>query len=216
MNMVTETKIRVAASEKQGKLFTVRTLTVVAMLSAVAALLMLFEIPLWFAPFFYELDFSEVPVMVGAFALGPMAGVLIELVKVLLNLIFNGTITMGVGELANFLIGCSLVVPAAFIYHRRKSFQSALTGMIVGTVSMTILGSVLNAVLLLPVFAFFNNTTMAELISIGTGVNPAIKNLTTFIVLAVVPFNLLKGVVASVITMGLYKQISTVIKSFTR
>ncbi len=216
MSMVTETKIRVAASEKQGKLFTVRTLTVVAMLSAVAALLMLFEIPLWFAPFFYELDFSEVPVMVGAFALGPMAGVLIELVKVLLNLIFNGTITMGVGELANFLIGCSLVVPAAFIYHRRKSFQSALTGMIVGTVSMTILGSVLNAVLLLPVFAFFNNTTMAELISIGTGVNPAIKNLTTFIVLAVVPFNLLKGVVASVITMGLYKQISTVIKSFTR
>lgn len=216
MSMISETKSRVHVSAKDGKLLTVRTLTIVAMLSAVATLLMLFEIPLWFAPFFYELDFSEVPVMVGAFALGPMAGVLIELVKVLLNLVFNGTITMGVGEFANFLIGCSLVVPATMIYHRKKTFKNALSGMIVGTVSMTVIGSILNAVLLLPVFAFFMNTTMADLIAIGTGVNPAIQNLPTFIVLAVAPFNLVKGVVVSAVTMLLYKRISTMIKAFTK
>lgn len=214
MNMVSNSKSRLQARE--GKLFSVRTLTVVAMLSAVATVLMLFEIPLWFAPFFYELDFSEVPVLVGAFALGPLAGVLIEFVKVLINLLVNGTITMGVGEFANFLIGCSLVVPAAMIYHRKKSYKTALKGLIAGTVSMTVIGSILNAVLLLPVFAFFMNTSMADLIGIGTGVNPAITNLSTFILLAVAPFNLLKGVVVSAITMLLYKQISIIIKSFTR
>lgn len=203
-------------STKTGKLLTTRTLTVVAMMSAVATLLMLYEIPLWFAPNFYKLDFSEVPVLVGAFAMGPVAGILIELVKVLLNLAFNGTITMGVGEFANFLIGCSLVVPAAMIYNRKKSIKTAMQGLIVGTISMTIVGSVLNAVLLLPIYAFFMNASMSDLVSFGSSVNPAIKNLTTFILLAVAPFNLLKGVVVSLITMLLYKKISVVIKAFTK
>ncbi len=201
---------------KAGKLLTTRTLTVIAMMSAVATLLMLFEIPLWFAPIFYKLDFSEVPVLVGAFALGPVAGILIELVKVLLNLAFDGSITMGVGEFANFLIGCSLVVPAAFIYKRKKSIKTALQGLVVGTICMTIIGSILNAVLLLPVYAFFMNATMADLVRFGTEINPAIQNLSTFIMLAVAPFNLLKGVVVSIVTMLLYKKISVIIKAFTR
>jgi riboflavin transporter FmnP len=203
-------------STKTSKLLTTRTLTVIAMMSAVATILMLYEIPLWFAPNFYKLDFSEVPVLVGAFAMGPIAGILIELVKVLLNLAFNGTITMGVGEFANFLIGCSLVVPAAIIYNRKKSIKTAMQGLIVGTISMTIVGSVLNAVLLLPIYAFFMNASMSDLVSFGSSVNPAIKNLTTFILLAVAPFNLLKGVVVSLVTMLLYKKISVVIKAFTK
>lgn len=216
MNMVSNSKSRLQVHE--GKLLSVRTLTVVAMLSAVATVLMLFEINLWFAPpGIYKLDFSEVPVMVGAFALGPVAGILIELVKVLINLVINGTITMGVGEFANFLIGCSLVVPAAMIYQRKKSYKTALIGMIVGTVSMTAIGSILNAVVLLPVYTFFmKGLSMADIIGMGTAVNPAIQNVPTFILLATAPFNLLKGVVVSVITMVLYKQISTIIKSFTR
>ena len=88
--------------------------------------------------------------------------------------------------------------------------------MIVGTVTMTVLGSILNAVLLLPAYSFFTDFTMADLIGMGTTVNPAIQNLSTFIILAVAPFNLLKGVVVSAITMLLYKQISSVIKAFTR
>ena len=92
-----------------------------AMLSAISVILMLFEIPLWFAPSFYEIDFSEVPVLIGAFALGPLAGVVIELLKILLNLAINGTMTMFVGEFANFLIGIAFVVPAAIIYQRKKT-----------------------------------------------------------------------------------------------
>ena len=96
----------------------VRMMAQIGMLSAIAVVLMLFEIPLPFAPSFYEIDFSEVPVLVGSFAMGPLAGAAIELVKILLNLAINGTTTAGVGEFANFLIGCAMVLPAAWIYKK--------------------------------------------------------------------------------------------------
>lgn len=212
MNTITNTK----TSTKSEKLLTTRSITVIAMLSALATILMLFEIPLWFAPSFYKLDFSEVPVLVGAFAMGPMAGVIIELVKVLINLAINGTITMGVGELANFLIGCSMVVPAALIYKSKKSRKMAIQGLVAGSISMTVFGSLMNAVLLLPVYTLFMGSSMEDLIAFGTMVNPSITNLVTFILLAVAPFNLLKGVVVSLITILLYKRLSSVIKAFTK
>ncbi len=96
-----------------------RILAQIGMLGAISVVLMLFEIPLPFAPAFYEIDFSEVPVLVGCFAMGPVAaGAAIELIKILLNFAINGTITAGVGELANFLLGCSFVVPARIIYRK--------------------------------------------------------------------------------------------------
>ncbi|MBP3462207.1 MAG: ECF transporter S component, partial [Tyzzerella sp.] len=82
-----------------------REIVTIGMLGAIAVVLMLFEIPLPFAPSFYEIDLSEVPVLVGCFAMGPIAGILIELVKIILNLVINGSVTAGVGELANFCIG---------------------------------------------------------------------------------------------------------------
>ena len=95
----------------------VRTLAQIAMLGAVATVLMLVEFPLPFiAPPFYELDFSEVPILVGAFAMGPLAGVAIEAIKILLNFVINGTITAGVGEFANFILGCAFLLPASLIY----------------------------------------------------------------------------------------------------
>ena len=96
-------------------------MTQIGMLGAIATVLMLFEIPLPFAPSFYEIDFSEVPVLVGCFSMGPLAGALIELVKIILNFVINGTTTAGVGEVANYIIGISLCVPAGIIYKRNKS-----------------------------------------------------------------------------------------------
>ena len=111
----------------------------VAMLSAVATILMLFEFPLPFiAPPFYEIDLSEVPVFIGAFAMGPLAGVVIEGVKILLNLIINGTVTAGVGEAANFVMGVVFVLPAALIYKRKKTKSNAVLGLVIGTVVMTV------------------------------------------------------------------------------
>lgn len=192
----------------------IRQMALIAMMGAAAVILMLFEIPLPFlAPPFYELDFSEVPVLIGAFALGPVSGVLIELIKILLNIIINGTNTAGVGELGNFLIGCSFILTASIIYHRKKDKKHAIIGMTVGTVVMAVVGCLINGYLLLPFYSVSMGLPMETLVSMGTAINPAITNVMTFVVLAVAPFNLLKGVVVSILTMLLYKRISGLIKS---
>ncbi|WP_099466749.1 ECF transporter S component [Konateibacter massiliensis] len=190
----------------------VRKMVQIAMLSAVSVILMLFEIPLFFAPSFYKIDLSEVPVLIGAFAMGPLAGVIIELVKIALNLVITGSLTAGVGEFANFLIGCSFVVPSAVIYKRMKSKKGAVIGMAVGTFFMTIIGGILNAFLLLPVYATAFGMPLTALVEMGSAVNHFITNLPTFVLFAVVPFNLLKGVVVSFVVALIYKKISIILK----
>ena len=192
----------------------VRNMVQIGMLAAVATVLMLFEFPLWFAPSFYELDFSEVAVLIGAFSMGPMAGVMIEALKILLNFLINGTITAGVGELANFVIGCSLVLPAAILYQRHKSRKTALIGMAAGTVTMTVVGSLINYFVLLPVYSAALPMPMEALIGLGTKINPAIDGLWTFVLFAVAPFNLLKGILVSLLTFFLYKYISPILKGY--
>ena len=195
----------------------IRTIVQIGMLSAIATVLMLFEIPLPFmAPSFYELDFSEVPVLIGCFAMGPIAGVLIELVKILLNLVINGTITAGVGEAANFLIGCAFILPAGMIYKHRKSRKTAIIGMAAGTVTMTILGCFLNAYVLLPAYASAFGWPLTSIIEMGSAINPVVKSLPTFVILMVAPFNILKGVVVSLITFLLYKYISPILHRGSR
>ena len=199
-------------SVNAGSRSKVRTIAQVGMLSAIAVVLMLFEIPLPFAPAFYEIDFSEVPVLVGCFAMGPAAGVAIEFLKILLNFAINGTATAGVGEIANFLIGCSLVVPAALIYKFKKTRTGAIVGMAAGTVFMTAVGCLLNAFVLLPTYAVSFGMPIDGLVQMGTAVNSAIDSLTTFVLFAVAPFNLLKGVLVSLIVFLIYKKISPVFK----
>lgn len=189
----------------------VKMITQVGMLGAIAVVLMLFEIPLPFAPSFYEIDFSEVPVLVGAFAMGPMAGVFIEFVKILLNLL-NGTETAGVGEFANFLIGISFCLPASWIYRKMHSKKGAIIGLASGTIVMTIVGCFLNAYLLLPTYAKAFEMPIDALVGRGTSINANITDLFTFVVFAVVPFNLLKGVLVSLIVVLIYKKISPILK----
>lgn len=190
----------------------VRMMAQIGMLSAIAVVLMLFEIPLPFAPAFYEIDFSEVPVLIGCFAMGPLAGAAIEFLKILLNFAINGTTTAGVGEIANFLIGCSLVVPAALIYRWKRTRTGAIIGMITGTVFMTVVGCFLNAFVLLPTYAVAFGMPIDGLVQMGTAVNSAITSLTTFVLFAVAPFNLLKGTLVSLIVFLIYKKISPVFK----
>lgn len=190
-----------------------KTMVQIGMLGAVSVVLMMFEIPLWFAPSFYKLDFSEVPVLIGTFAMGPLAGAAIEFIKILLHLLFKGTTTAGVGDFANFLIGCALVVPAGILYQRKKTRKNAVLGLILGTAIMVVIGSALNALVLLPTYAKAFGMPMDALVGMGSAINPAITNVTTFAMFAVAPFNLLKGVTVSVITMILYKYVSPLLKS---
>lgn len=194
------------------KKMTAKMIAQVGMLGAIATILMLFEIPLPFAPSFYEIDLSEVPVLIGCFSMGPLAGALIELIKIILNFVINGTKTAGVGEAANFIIGCSFCVPAGIIYRKNKTKKSAVIGMIVGTLFMTLLGCFVNAYILLPTYATAFHMPIDGLIERGTKVNAHIDNLFTFVLFAVVPFNLLKGVIVSVIVFVIYKKISPILK----
>ncbi|MDF2676201.1 MAG: putative rane protein [Bacillota bacterium] len=189
----------------------VKTLTKIAVLSAIATLLMLVDIPLWFAPNFYQLDFSEVPVLIGTFALGPIAGITIEFMKILLNFVLNGTDTGGIGELANFIVGCSFIVPAGLIYRNKKSVKNALIGMIVGTFMLATVGSLLNYYVLLPVYATIYGAPIDAFVGMGNALNKNIVDLKTLVLYAVVPFNLLKGIAVAAITLLVYKRISPIL-----
>ncbi len=190
-----------------------KRLVEIAMLGAVASVLMYFEFPLPFiAPPFYEMDLSEVPVMIGAFALGPSAGALIELIKILVKLLIKGTNTAFVGDIANYIIGCSFVVPAALIYKRHKTKKTALIGMMFSTVFMTVVGCFINAYVLLPTYATAFHMPMDAIIEMGATVNANIHDIFTFVLIAVAPFNLIKGLIISLLTLLLYKHVSPILK----
>ena len=195
--MSTQTNTAEKSTQKIGA----RTLALVGMLSAVAVVLMTFDIPLPFAPTFYKIDFSEVPVLIGCFTMGPLAGVGIELIKNLLHIVISGTQTAGVGEVANFLIGCAFIVPAG-----------ALIGMASGTVLMTVIGGLMNAYVLLPVYAKAFGMPLNALVEMGTAINAKITSVSTLILFAVTPFNLLKGVLVSLIVFLIYKKISPIFR----
>lgn len=183
-----------------------KVFTKIAILGALAFILMLFEFPLPVAPNFYKLDLSEVPVLVGGFALGPIAAIVIEALKNVLNIIFTGSTTAYVGEFANFIVGCAFVVPAAIIYKRNKTKSSALKGLIIGTICLVIAGALMNVYVLLPLYSRFME--LDKIIEAGNMIFKGVKDVSTFVLFCVVPFNLIKGVIVSAITALVYKRVS--------
>ena len=189
----------------------IRYMARIAVLTAIASVLMLLEIPLWFAPGFYKLDISEAVILMGGFAMGPGAAILIEFLKNLINILLNGTTTAYIGELANFITGCSFVVPAALIYKYHKNKKGALISMVVGSLSLMLIGSLLNYFVLIPAFSQFYNLPIENIISMGAAVNPLVSDLKSLVVCAVAPFNLVKGIVCSTLAMLLYKRVSKIL-----
>lgn len=182
-----------------------------AIFSAISGVLMLVEIPLFFAPGFYKLDISEMPVLICTFYLGPVAGVTAELLKVMVKLLIKGTSTAFVGDFANFVVGCSFILPASIIYHAHPGKKTAIVGMGVGTLVLTVFGSLFNGFYLIPKFAVLFGMPMDAIVAMGTKVNAAITDVWTLVAFAVVPFNLVKGVAVSALTFLLYKRISPIL-----
>lgn len=186
-----------------------RYVSIVGICAAIATVLHMLDFPLLFlAPDFYKVDFSELPVLLCGFYLGPTATVACEGIKIVLKLLFKGTSTAFVGDFANFAVGCSLVLPATIIYHAHKSKHSAIVGLIVGCFSMSIFGSAFNAIYLLPKFAQLYGIPLDAIIGMGAKINGSIHNVTTFVMICVAPLNLLKSSVVSVLTMLLYKRVA--------
>ena len=191
------------------KVSAARRVSIIGICSAIATVLHVLDFPvIILAPDFYKLDFSELPVLLCGFYLGPSATVACEGVKILLKLLLKSTSTAFVGDFANFVVGCSFVLPATIWYHAHKSKHSAIIGLILGTASMTVLGSAFNAVYLLPKFAQLYGLPLDTIIAMGTDVRPAVSDVTTFVLLCVAPLNLLKGALVSFLTMLLYKRVA--------
>lgn len=173
---------------------TLSTLIKISVLSAMAFILMYVDFPLPIFPTFLKIDFSDVPALLGAFAMGPVAGIIIELIKNLLIILLKGTQTGFVGELANFIVGAVLVGVAGILYKRTKTRANALVSIIAGIIFMSAVASIANYFVLLPLYGM---TGAAERYSI--------------ILSGILPFNLFKGVLAGAITFLAYKKISPIL-----
>ena len=194
-------------SEK--RILTPKFIASVAVLSAVAFVLMLFDFPLLFiAPSFYKFDFSEVSVLIGGFALGPWAAVAIESVKIVLKLLFKPTTTLFVGEFANWILGISFTVIASIIYNKSKTKKTALLGMLAATVVMAIVGVIANYFVLLPFYSQLYGMPISAFVEMGSAIFPFIHDIWGLLLVCVLPFNLLKGIVVSFVTILLYKRVA--------
>lgn len=200
------------AKNKNKKLNT-RAVVSCGMLSACAIILSYLEIPLFFTPVFMRLHVSDLPALIGAFSLGPVAGVIIELVKSLVLFFTNFTNpSLGIGELSNFILGSAFVVPAAIIYRSKKTKTRALAALIISGIFMSVLGAVLNAFAFIPLYDAF----IIPLDQIFAAVPiDFVDTVFEFCLICVIPLNLLKAFVVSAITMFIYKPLSMLIKGIS-
>lgn len=192
--------------------WTTKNMVKISVLGVISVLLMFFDVSSWFAPPFLKIDIADLPSLIGAFAMGPMAGVLVQLLKNVLNLLVEGSITGGIGELSNFLVGSTFVYVAGLIYYRKKDFKNAVVGLIVGVVAMTVFASISNYFVVFPLYAKVFGWPLEKLVGMGSAVNKLVVDYKTLILFAVVPFNLLKGIVVSAVTLLLYKKVSPILR----
>lgn len=184
----------------------------VGILGAAAFLLTFLSTPLPIFPSFLRLDMSSFATLVAALALGPLAGVLTELVKNLLDFFF-GSNSAGIGQLANFVIGSAFVLPLGLIHSRSKNVKGFLIGAAAGIISMTLVGMAFNYFVFIPVYAKVLGVEQSAFVGMAQKVNPNITDLKTLIILAIAPFNLIKGTLVSILGFVFYKSLKPLIKS---
>ena len=193
---------------KKTSIQNVRMLTITVVLSAISFILAFFEFPVPLSPSFARMDLSDLPALIGAFAYGPMSGILIEFVKNALQLFTSST--GGIGELANFIMGSSFVVTAGLIYKSHKTKKTAMIACLIASVTMGIVAAIVNYFILLPVFEAF--MPLDQLIASFGEFIPFIKTKLDVVLFNAFPFNLLKGIGISIVTMLLYKRLSPILK----
>lgn len=194
------------------KVLTTKNLTMIAMFSAISAVLMVFEIQLPFSPSFVKFDFSDLPVMLGGFLIGPFAGGIIVFMKILLHFLLNGTTSFFVGDLSNLLLTLSFVLHASFIYQQKKTKKTTIQGLLVSIICTSLLAIIFNLFLIFPLYLKVLNLKMVDLINMIHVVNPLVKDVFTMIVFSLLPFNLFKYSIVSMITMLSYKKLSILFK----
>lgn len=196
---------------------TTARLTLAAMFGALAAILMLFELPILFTLPFIKLDFSDIPVILGAYMLGPLWGAVIAFVKIALNFVLNGTTTVGIGELANLLFTLAYVLPAGIIYRFKRTKKGAVLSLIAGTLIASVSAVILDWFVVFPFYISVSSSlTMDAVIGMASDTNPLVNNAFTMMIFSVFPANLLKYTLASVITFFAYAPLRKLINSLSK
>ena len=203
---MSEISTKTSASSRKAM---ITKLTSTAVLSAMAVLLMYLEFNLPFMPSFLKFDFSELPVLVGSYALGPWYGVLIELLKNLIHLPATGT--AGIGEASNFLTGSIYVFTAGSIYKKNRTRKGAIISMAIATLALGVIACPLNYFVTLPLYGTVLHFPMEAIVGMASAVNPMVSSKISLIFWVFLPFNLFKGLVISFLTFWVYKPISNII-----
>lgn len=184
----------------------------VSVLAVLAFLIMLIELPLPFTPDFLKIDLSDLPSLVASFAMGPVAGVLVQLIKNILKIALRGTNTLFVGELANFLVGSIYVVVASLIYRRKRTKGSAVKGLALATLAMSLFASGANYFVLLPFYAKVYGVPLEAYVDMAKSVNSYVVDLRSFIVFGIFPFNFVKGVLIAIVGYPVYTRLRMAIE----
>ncbi|MBR5136761.1 MAG: ECF transporter S component [Clostridia bacterium] len=190
----------------------IRKIAYIGVLSALAAVAMVIKFPVPWAPAFYKMEFSEVICLIGGFILGAPAAIAIEFVKIMVNFLLDGTTTAGIGEISNFLMGCSFVVPATIIFRRKRTIQSAIAGVAIGTGSLIFVSCVLNYFLLIPTYAKVFGIPMSVIIGMGSAIFSSVDGLLSFVLTCVLTFNFSKGVISAILGVLLFKYLPSKVK----
>ena len=191
---------------------TTHNLSVAAMLSAVAFILMFIEFPIpMLIPAFIKMDFSDLPALLGAFALGPVYGVIISFMKNLLHIVIKGTSTACVGELSNFILGAIFSAVAGYIYKHHKSRKTAIIGAVAGAVAMGVLSVPSNYFVVYPAYVQFYHMPLEAILGMYQAILPSADSLIKCLIIFNLPFTLVKGLLDAVLCMLIYKPLSPIL-----
>lgn len=196
------------AGSNAGSKFTVHYIAVTGVLAGIAFVLQLLEIPVPFMPFFIKFDFSDLPALLGSFSLGPICGILIELIKNLLHCLYSQS--FGVGELSNFLLGAVFTGVAGFIYKFNRTKKGAIIASFVGAIAMAVLSLPFNAFVVYPVY--YNFMPKETILEAYQAIIPSMKSVEESLVCFNMPFTFVKGMIDVVITFLIYKHVSPLLK----
>ena len=185
----------------------------IGILGALGAILMMFDFPILFiAPSFYKLDLGDLPCLIGSFAMGPIPGLFIQIVKIIIKLLIKPTSTAFVGEIAAFIMSSTYCISAGYIYSLSKTKKNALKSLIISSIFLVIISSFINYVLIIPAYVSLYNISLETIISMGNKIIPLVKDKLSFILCCVAPFNLIKAIILDILALGLYKHISPLLK----
>ncbi len=191
--------------KETNRLFSTQNMMRMGLLTAISVILMQFDFSLPIFPPFLKIDLGEVPAIVGVLVIHPLAGVIIPLIKILTDSLIFGTTTGYVGEASNLIISVAYLTPLMIITSKSKSFKATMLGITLGIISMTIVGCISNYFIVLPLYSKF--MPLEQIIQMGTKLNPAITGMKSFVYLIIAPFNILKSVIVSFVSVTVVKAI---------